>query len=370
MCQVAFTVSAREKCSVYIENNILCTLDFIKICQPLGVEFVIITDSNVGTLYGQDLYQYLLDNNLRVKLLSFPAGERYKTRETKADLEDQLIQLGCGRDACLIALGGGVVLDIVGFVAATFYRGVNVIYCPTSMLAMVDASVGGKTGVNTPQGKNLLGVIRAPQVVVMDLAVLVTEDQRSRQTGLVETVKHALLTDRDFFEFLNNNIDKIKQGNNKISYQIIKKSCLIKKNIIEQDEFERNKRVLLNLGHTVGHALEAASGFLLSHGEAVAWGIVIESAMSKEKGILPEKELNDIINIFKKLSVLSQNAKQYFCVDILKKYINMDKKNIDHQPQWIALERIGKPYYQIERYSENVDFFLLASVLNGIGDII
>ena len=218
-------------------------------------------------------------------VLTFPAGERSKTRETWSRLTDELLRLGFGRDSALLALGGGVAGDLAGFVAATYMRGVPFLQVPTTLLAMLDASVGGKTGVDTPQGKNLIGAFHPPVAVVADPRVLATLPDREYRAGLAEAVKHGLIADREYFGWIEATADVLIARDSAALEHLVRRSVEIKAEVVGEDEREAGRRVILNAGHTVAHALEQATEFRLSHGEAVGLGLVAEAALATGLGL-------------------------------------------------------------------------------------
>lgn len=217
--------------------------------------------------------------------LTIPAGEASKSREWWTRLSDALIDAGLGRDATIIALGGGVVGDLAGFVAATYMRGIPVVQLPTTLLAMVDASVGGKTGVDTPRGKNLIGAFHPPALVVVDPLTLSTLDDRHYRAGLAEAVKHAVIADAGYFEWLAERSTPILRRDPETVAALVHRSLTLKRGLVEADEHDRGTRAWLNAGHTLGHALEHASGFRLLHGEAIALGLLGECAIAERLGI-------------------------------------------------------------------------------------
>ncbi len=323
----------------YVGSDLLKGTFLVELCKPLHCHLVIITDDIVRLHWGEALQQHLKAADLTVSLLSFPAGEIHKTRETKAALEDQLFRLQCGRDTCLIALGGGVVLDMVGFIAATYCRGVPVIYLPTTLLAMVDASLGGKTGVNTVYGKNLIGTISSPYSVVVDVNTLATLPDTEWKNGCVEMLKHALLNDNSQFEALH----EFKYEVSDSLCDVVFENALIKKNIIEQDERENGVRQLLNLGHTIGHAIETIENYALSHGEAVAIGLLVESYISMRLGLLKETELLEIDSLLRKLG-LPLKTKAFQHIPRFMEMLILDKKSRRKTPRFVLLEGIARPY--------------------------
>jgi 3-dehydroquinate synthase len=248
--------------------------------------YAIITDSNVGPIYGSSVLAGFPRGS--ASMLTIPAGEEHKNRDTWSRLTDELLSFGAGRDTTIVGLGGGVVCDLAGFVAATFMRGVPVIHAPTSLLAMVDASIGGKTGVDTPAGKNLVGAFHNPDEIVIDPEVLATLALEPLRTGFAEVIKHGVIADSGYFEFVVGELPRLLSpggiGGDSVS-RVIVRSVEIKSGVVSRDERESGLRKVLNFGHTIGHALEHLSGYALSHGEAVSIGMVLESAVAERAGI-------------------------------------------------------------------------------------
>jgi 3-dehydroquinate synthase len=267
---------------VYVEPGVLARLDRLVSEHLPQRRVAVIADDAVHQLY----------RNGRMgaapwagETITFAAGEKSKTRETWARLTDTLMERGFGRDSGLIALGGGVTGDLAGFVAATYMRGLPYLQVPTTLLAMVDASVGGKTGVDTPQGKNLVGAFHPPVAVVADPQTLVTLPDRDFRAGLAEAVKHGLIADREYFEWMEANALEISSRGLDPLTRLIRRSVEIKAEVVSGDERESGQRAILNAGHTVAHALERTSAYELSHGEAVALGLVVECELAEQLGI-------------------------------------------------------------------------------------
>ena len=247
--------------------------------------YAIITDDNVGPAYAARV-RSTLDTGAS-SVFTAPAGEAHKTRETWARLTDDLLRAGFGRDSAIIALGGGVIGDLAGFVAATFMRGIPFVQVPTTLLAMIDASIGGKTGVDTPGGKNLVGVFHQPAAVVADPAVLRTLPRDQLRAGLAEAIKHGVIADEAYFNLVSMMAAGIEgtdpAGDAMIS--LVARSVEIKADVVRRDEREGGVRKILNFGHTIGHAVELLSGYTLLHGAAVAIGMCCESALAERLGL-------------------------------------------------------------------------------------
>ena len=244
-----------------------------------GPDCLVVTNETVGPLYLDRLLACLPDTN--VQSISLPDGEQYKTMATVEAVLDSLVAMRAGRDATVIALGGGVVGDIVGFAAACYMRGVAFIQVPTSLLAQVDSSVGGKTGVNHAEGKNLVGAFHQPRVVLIDTDTLSTLPDRELRAGIAEVIKYGAIVDRDFFEWLEGSMDGLLARDPGALATAIKVSCATKAAVVAEDELEAGKRALLNFGHTFGHAIESTAGYgEWLHGEAVAAGMLMASKLS------------------------------------------------------------------------------------------
>ena len=240
--------------------------------------YAIITDANVGPLYAAPLRATLGES--RTEVLTIPAGEAHKTRDSWASLTDELLTRGFGRDSTIVALGGGVVGDLAGFVAATFMRGVPFVQIPTSLLAMIDASVGGKTGVDTAAGKNLVGAFHQPAAVIVDTSVLETLPRDHLRAGMAEAIKHGVLADAAYFARIETALPALLDAEPAATLETVARSVEIKADVVRADEREHGRRKTLNLGHTLGHALEHVSGYSLLHGEAVAIGMVMAFDLS------------------------------------------------------------------------------------------
>ena len=259
--------------------------EFVRRVAPAH-RYAVITDSNVGPLYGSIASESLgIDPN---DCLVIPSGENSKSRGSWGWITDQLIERGFGRDSAIVALGGGVIGDLAGFVAATYMRGLPIVHVPTTLLAMIDASIGGKTGVDTQAGKNLVGAFHPPAGVLVDPQLLDTLPLRELRTGFAEALKHGAIANRGYFDSVVSAIPRVLYGRGAAGdslAQVIVGSIEIKSGIVARDEHEGGVRKILNFGHTVGHAIEMLSGYSLAHGEAVAIGMTLESRIAERVAI-------------------------------------------------------------------------------------
>ncbi|MXW55610.1 MAG: 3-dehydroquinate synthase [Gemmatimonadales bacterium] len=253
--------------------------------QAPAHRYAVIADSQVARLFGPAVVAGFDDAGVDATLISFPAGEWNKSRDQWATVSDRMLREGFGRDSVVVALGGGVTGDLAGFVAATYMRGVPVIQIPTTLLAMLDSSVGGKTGVDTEAGKNLIGAFHHPSAVLIDPAVLETLPRHQRCAGLAEAVKTAAILDVELWDWMVREASALSTGDPEASAELIERVVRHKAVVVGDDPLERGRREILNFGHTVGHALEALEGYKLLHGEAVAAGMRVESRLGELLGI-------------------------------------------------------------------------------------
>ena len=340
--------------AIHIGANLLQSDLLMQVCASLATRVVIVTDSHLAHEYGMALEARCKAHGIAVDLLIIPAGEMHKTRATKAYLEDAMLQQQCGRDTCLLALGGGVVTDLVGFVAATYCRGIPVIYLPTTLLAMVDASMGGKTGVNTPLGKNLIGTFTQPHAVFMDVSTLHTLPDREWRNGLVEMIKHSLIADALLFQRMqaSSSLSAFKVRSDLID--LIQRNCEIKRHCVQQDEREQHVRQLLNFGHTIGHAIETLEDYRIAHGEAVALGLLVECHLAVSTGYLSKAVMDELDALLQRyelplVSPVFQNKL------LLQQALVLDKKSRQSIPQFVLLRDIGVVHVHAGRYTHAVD---------------
>jgi 3-dehydroquinate synthase len=318
---------------------------FLQIAQYLKKEYgpssiVIISDSQVSRLYGTQLNEALAKVSLNSYLIEFEAGEERKNRATKAYLEDQMLQRGLGRDTVILALGGGVVGDLAGFLAATYNRGIPYIQIPTTVIAQVDSSVGGKTGIDVPQGKNLIGAFYQPKKVYIDIDLLKTLPERELKAGLAEVVKYGVILDGRFFSFLEEHCRAILHLEDKPWAYLLKRCCQLKAQIVEADEREENLRKILNYGHTLGHAIEAWSNYSLRHGEAIALGMIAEGWLACALGYMESTALDRIGRLISNFGLPSRLGTQASIDDIIR-FTYWDKKAREGEVQYVLPAKIG-----------------------------
>jgi len=289
-----------------------------------GKQLIVITQELLAEQYGRKFIGALKASGFNAVLLLVPAGEKAKTLEQVENIYQQLVDLNCDKETLLIALGGGTVGDVTGFVAATYLRGIAYIQVPTTLLAMVDSAIGGKTGVNLPQGKNLVGAIHQPQAVAIAPGFLKSLPKREIVSGLAEVLKYGAIRDREFWFYLAANLDAIIALNQKPLLDTIRKSCAIKAGIVVQDEHEQDLRRILNFGHTVGHALENLSGYgQLTHGEAVALGMLCAGEISHRRGFINDDDWQSLSTTLRRLPL--PELPSFASVKVLE-VIRRDKK--------------------------------------------
>lgn len=247
--------------------------------------YVVVSDHHVAQLYATRLVRGLHTAGHATDVFVFQAGEERKTRETWGQITDAMLEAGVSRDGAVIALGGGVAGDLGGFIAATYMRGLPVVQVPTSLLAMIDASVGGKVGVDTPAGKNLVGSFHPPRTVIIDPELLRTLPPEQLRSGLAEAIKHGAIADREYLEWIAESAETLLAGDAEALSRLIVRSVEIKAEVVSKDEKETGPRKLLNFGHTIGHSVESLSGYRLLHGEAIAIGMVAEARLAERLGI-------------------------------------------------------------------------------------
>ncbi|MCD9506933.1 3-dehydroquinate synthase [Photobacterium phosphoreum] len=306
-----------------------------------GKRVVVVSNETIASLYADQVIATISSLSCQVALLSLPDGEQYKTLDTFNHIMTFLLEGNYGRDVILVALGGGVIGDIVGFAAASYQRGVDFIQVPTTLLAQVDSSVGGKTAVNHRLGKNMIGAFHQPKAVIIDNHCLQTLPQREFAAGLAEVIKYGIIADYDFFVWLENNIERLQALDNDALCYAISRCCQIKADVVAADEKESGVRALLNLGHTFGHAIEAEMGYgNWLHGEAVSAGTVLAAHTAAKQGLISDADVVRIITLHQRAN-LPVVAPETMVFDDFIKHMMRDKKVLSGQLRLVLPTAIG-----------------------------
>ena len=328
---------------IWVDNGLLSRIP--KLLKPMdqGQKWVMFSQSNIYQLYGNRLIGGLEAQGFDIEKISICDGEQAKTLSEVQTLYSELVKMGCDRSSTFLAFGGGVVGDITGFVASTFMRGVDYIQMPTTLLAMVDSAIGGKTGVNLPEGKNLVGTIHQPKAVVVDPGLLDSLPKRERVSALAEIFKYGAILDRDFFVVLSENLETLMTFDDPdLLTRVIARCCKLKIDVVGQDEFETDLRRILNFGHTIGHALEKYFGYgTLRHGEAVAYGMLGAGWLSIQDAQLKIKDWEMLEQTVRKLPLPELPE---FSPEGILSIMKHDKKVKDGKPHFVLLEEIGKTF--------------------------
>ena len=301
----------------------------------------VITDDTVEKLYAGEIMQKLEDAGFKPELFVIPSGEKSKTRQMKEFLEDSMLAKGFRRDCAVIALGGGVVTDLAGFTAGTFGRGVPFVNYATTLLAAADASVGGKTAVDTPLATNLIGLFNQPKKVYLDIGTWKTLPREQLSSGLSETIKHGCLGDKELFEYLEKNIEKVFDCDKDVCEYISKHNCEVKYKVVMQDEKESGLREVLNLGHTVGRAVETVSDYRLLHGQAVAIGLVAQARLGEKLGFISKENVQRVERLCERAE-LPTRIPDYIDREKLLDKLYTDKKVRDGKLRFVFQKEIGE----------------------------
>ena len=315
-----------------------------QLMQQAGLlgKVAIVTNPTVAQLYLDPVHEALSQAGFETTPVLLPDGEEHKTLKSVSTIYDRLVAERFERKSCVLALGGGVIGDLAGFAAATYLRGIPYVQVPTTLLAQVDSSVGGKTGVNHDAGKNLIGAFYQPKLVLIDVAALRSLPRRELVAGLAEVIKYGVISDRYLFELLEQNLEKILALDRELLTQIIVRSCENKVRVVEADEREDDYRAVLNFGHTIGHALEAATGYRqFLHGEAVGIGMVKATALSVQQGFCDPKSFERITRLIKKAG-LPTEFPPGMSVSSLVQGMEVDKKAADGKIKFVISEGLGK----------------------------
>ncbi|MFW6035239.1 MAG: 3-dehydroquinate synthase [Halothermotrichaceae bacterium] len=325
-----------------------------------GDKLLIVSDENIMNLYGAEIIDQLKSEYTISKHIIKP-GEQSKNFTNFQKGHDILINDDFKRDNMVIALGGGVVGDLAGFIAATYMRGIAYIQIPTTLLAQVDSSVGGKTAINHSKGKNIIGNFKQPEIVLIDPGFLKTLARRELITGMAEVIKYSFISDKDFVDYLYNNKDKIYNLDMDAMEYIIYKSCNIKAGIVRKDEKEEGVRAFLNFGHTIGHALEAVTKYdKYNHGEAVGIGMVGAARLSYKLKYIDKKIVGIMESLIKLYDLPLSFQYKENCNNVFKALFH-DKKALKNKLRWILLKEVGKPVIK-----SNIDYKKIKQVLEGL----
>ena len=332
---------------IHIGRNLLNALSADCVSRKLGNRCLLVSDRHVGKLYAKAFEGSLTAAGFETATIQVPAKESSKSRKWLFSVYDAALEHSMGRSSFMIALGGGVVGDLTGFAAATYMRGIPFIQVPTSLLAMVDSSVGGKTGINLPQGKNLIGAFHQPVAVYADLDTLASLPEREYRSGLAEVVKYGVIEDAWFFDSLETNVDALKSREMEALERVVSRCCEIKAEVVRFDEKECGVRAILNFGHTFGHALETCCGYgTLLHGEAVSIGMMYAAHLSREVAGLRQDEVERIERLLRSMD-LPVTAPPLEWDDLFA-VMQKDKKNQRKNPLFVLANRIGNVVHGIE----------------------
>jgi 3-dehydroquinate synthase len=308
-----------------------------------AARYVIITDSNVNRLYGQTILDGMERAGLKASVIEISAGESSKNISVVMDVAGRLLAQGADRETVLVALGGGVVGDLTGFIASVYMRSVPYIQVPTTLIGQLDSAIGGKTAVDLPQGKNLLGTFYQPRAVFADLDFLDTLPDREFRNGLAEMIKYGIIEDENLFRRLEEDMDAVRNRDSALLLKIIETCCRIKKSVVEIDEREHGLRRILNFGHTLGHALEAASDYKLSHGESVALGMIAAARLSSRMNYLSEDESDRVKNLIAKAGLPTKIDAALTTDEVIRRF-RADKKKKDDVIHFVLIKKIGMPF--------------------------
>ena len=326
---------------ILIENGIMAAIGADLAQRAIAKRYVVVADSHVAELLGGRLMASLAAAGVAAELITFPRGEASKHLGTVAELASRLAQLGLDRKDALIALGGGVTGDITGFLAAIYMRGIPFVQIPTTLLAQVDSSVGGKTGVDIPEGKNLVGAFYQPRYVYIDSSVLMSLPVAELLNGLAEVIKYGVIYDAGFFRFLAEQRQAILARDLGVLEEVIARCCEIKGAVVAADEREADLRRILNFGHTLGHAVEAASNYTLAHGLAVGLGMVAACRLAAGKGIFPQDQAEAVCRLIADYGLPTEIPAE-FSTGKIKSFLKTDKKTVGGRPFFVLPTEIGK----------------------------
>lgn len=360
MRRLELCCGGKKSYEIWIEKDLSALREALRPLSPEGRKAVIVTDENVAPLYLSELLSLLRERFLALDSLVLPAGEENKTLSAVSRIYERAVEDGIERGDFFLALGGGVVGDITGFAAATYLRGIRFLQIPTTLLAQVDSAIGGKTGVDFQGYKNMVGAFHMPSLVYSPMSVLRSLDERQYASGLGEVMKHALIRDRDYYDFLIREREGILLRDEEILAEAVYRSDRIKKEIVEEDPREEGIRRLLNFGHTLGHAIESCSDFQYSHGQCVAFGSLLAERISAALSPEEERELMDWMEAVG----LSVKLRRMDIGEILSS-VKKDKKMDGGRIRFILLRRIGEAYIENGLSEERMREALLSLMEEG-----
>jgi 3-dehydroquinate synthase len=339
------TVSLGERSyDIVIGHQILNTLEDVARKLGLGSKEMIITSTTLWPLYGKTVHDSLASRGFDVSVAAISDDEQSKSLETVTSLYDKLLKNEFDRSSGIVAVGGGVVGDIAGFAAATFMRGIRFVQVPTTLLAQVDSSVGGKTGVNHPKAKNLVGAFHQPVLVWTDVSTLLTLPERELRSGLAEVIKYAVIADPKLFAMLQRTASSFSKASSEALIEIVSRCCSIKARIVEEDETEHGIRSILNYGHTIGHALEALTNYRrYTHGEAVAIGMIAAAKISREIDTMDQDTVKPLEGLVKAAGLPTLIDPTIDPHEVVHQ-LNRDKKRLDGRVRWVLPQTIGKVF--------------------------
>ena len=346
MKQIKIKISERKKnCDIFIENDLIKKIPELLNKKYFGKKIAIVTDSNVQKLYGTALNKALIKAGFRTCLINFIAGEKNKNWLSAEKILNKFFDFNLNRDDLVIALGGGVAGDLAGFVSSIYQRGVKLIHMPTTLLAMVDSSIGGKTGINNKYGKNMVGTFYQPEAIYIDPKLLQSLPINELRTGFAEVIKYGVIANLSLFCLLEKHYKKLLSYDNQFLNKIIIQSCQIKAHIIAKDEKENSLRMILNYGHTFGHAIEALSKYKINHGHGVAYGMLVINKISQKLELIDkrtEQRIKNLITSFLDIGQLPSFLAKKSEQEKLWSLTQNDKKVRKSKINFIIIQKIGK----------------------------
>jgi 3-dehydroquinate synthase len=328
---------------IHIGKDIIDRVGLILAKNAWASRYFILSDSRVAALYGEAVSDILGHMNLKIDLIDFPGGEASKNIHSCLGIAEKLSRLGADRTSAIVALGGGVTGDIAGFIASIYMRGIPCIQIPTTLLAQVDSSIGGKTGIDMEAGKNLLGTFSQPKAVFIDVSFLKTLPDTEFRSGLAEVLKYGIIESPDLLTLIDSHVDELRSRDSAFLERLITLCCRIKKNIVELDERETGLRRILNFGHTLGHAIEAVSSYTVSHGEAVSIGIAAAAMLSERMKYLPPEDTVRILSLIRNLG-LNDRIPANLASDAILAGLRADKKKQGDVVPFVLLKNLGIPF--------------------------